>query len=221
MNRVEQLFYENPRPVAFAREYLKHVAEILTKIDDKEIAAFIDELVKARERGSRIFFIGNGGSAATASHFANDVAIGCRSWEKPFRAISLTDNVPVITAIANDYGYEDIFVLQLKTVMQPGDVIVAISASGNSPNILRAVEYGNENSCVTIGLTGFDGGKLRELARLGVHVPTNKGEYGPVEDIHMVLDHLIGAFLMNYCRAEASSPSAPDPLPTLTKDAVI
>lgn len=206
MNRVEKIFEGNRQPQQFAKAYLQYLTEILAKLDEEEIAAFANEIVSARERGATIFFIGNGGSAATASHFANDIAIGCRSWDRPFRAVSLTDNVPVMTAIANDYGYEDIFVLQLKTIMRSGDVVVAISASGNSPNLLKAIDWANEQGAVTIGLTGFDGGKLRERAKLSVHVPTNKGEYGPVEDVHMVLDHLVGAYLMNLCRVELPAP---------------
>ncbi len=207
MNRIEQIYGQHPQAAAFARRYLNYVAEILAKVDEQAIAAFIDALIQARERNARIFFIGNGGSAATASHFANDVAIGCRSWERPFRAMSLTDNVPVMTAIANDYGYEHIFTLQLKTLLQPGDVVIAISASGNSPNVLNAVEWANAHGAVTVSLTGFDGGTLRKIAQLGVHVPTAKGEYGPVEDVHMILDHLVGGFLIHLCRTEASAPA--------------
>ena len=158
----------------------------------------------ARERGSRVFFIGNGGSAATASHFANDLAIGTRTLEKPFRVISLTDNVAVMTAIGNDYGYEQIFLQQLKTVMDPHDVVVAISASGNSPNLLTAIEWANAHGAITIGLTGFDGGRLASLAQQRVHIPSNKGEYGPVEDAHMILDHIVGNYLMLACRVSSA-----------------
>ena len=205
MNRVETLFQQCPGPAEFARGYLTYLSDILAKLDTSAIAAFIETLSEARERGAGIFFIGNGGSAATASHFANDIAIGCRTWERPFRAQSLTDNVPIMTAIANDFGYEHVFTLQLKTLMKPGDVVVAISASGNSPNVVNAVEWANAQGAKTIALTGFDGGKLRQTAHIGVHVPTNKGEYGPVEDVHMVLDHLVGAFLMNLCRTESGA----------------
>jgi D-sedoheptulose 7-phosphate isomerase len=208
MNNVERIYAEQSKPAGFARAYLDYVTQVMAALDDGEIAAFIDALADARERNARIFFIGNGGSAATASHFANDIAIGCRSWERPFRAMSLTDNVPILTAIANDYGYEHIFTLQLKTLMHPGDVVVAISASGNSPNVVQAVEWANAQGGTTVALTGFDGGKLRQIAKLAVHVPTLKGEYGPVEDVHMVLDHLVGAFLMNRCRAEVPAAGA-------------
>jgi D-sedoheptulose 7-phosphate isomerase len=202
VNRLDEIFRDHPQPGSFARGYLEYLTRVIGTLDIEEIEAFIRALLDARQRDAHIFFIGNGGSAATASHFANDIAVGCRSWHRPFRAMSLTDNVPVMTAIGNDYGYEDIFVLQLKSLMQAGDVVVAISASGNSPNIVKAIEYANDNAAITIGLTGFDGGKLRRIARSSVHVPTAKGEYGPVEDIHMVFDHLVGAFLMRLCAAE-------------------
>jgi D-sedoheptulose 7-phosphate isomerase len=200
MNRVEQLYRESPRPTLFARGYLNYLSELCGRLDTDAIARFIDVLLQARERQARIFFVGNGGSASTASHFANDVAIGTRC-EQPFRAISLTDNAAILTAIANDYGYEEIFVRQLKTHMTPGDVVVAISASGNSSNVVKAIEYANNLGGVTVALTGFDGGKLAKISRVCVHVPTGKGEYGPVEDIHMILDHLVGAFLINVCAA--------------------
>ncbi len=195
MDRVEQLFGEAETLEKWAAGYLRYLSEVLAGIDGAEIAGFIRTLTNARDRGSRVFFIGNGGSAATASHFANDLAIGTRPARKPFRVTSLTDNVAVLTAIANDFGYDRIFVEQLKSEMQPGDVVVAISASGNSPNLLVAVEWANANGGVTVGLTGFDGGRLAALAQQKVHVPSNKGEYGPVEDAHMVLDHLVGNYL--------------------------
>ncbi len=203
MNRIERLYGERPTPSGFARGYLDYLVEVLSTFDVEAIGRFVDTLLAARERGARIFFIGNGGSAATASHFANDIAIGSRSWIKPFRAVSLTDNHAIITAIANDSGYEEIFTQQLMTQMVPGDVVVAISASGNSPNVVRAVEYTNRQGGATVALTGFDGGELERLAHVVVHVATNKGEYGPTEDAHMVLDHLVAAFLMCLCRSEA------------------
>lgn len=199
MNRIAQLYQERPAAAGFAQGYLDYLKELFDKLDPDAIAGFIEILLQARERQARIYFIGNGGSAATASHFANDIAIGTRSWTRPFRAISLTDNVAVLTAIGNDYGYAEIFVSQLKALMEPNDVVVAISASGNSPNIVEAVKYANEQGAVTVGLSGFDGGELKQIAKHCVHVPTNRGEYGPVEDIHLILDHLVGSFLLNQC----------------------
>jgi D-sedoheptulose 7-phosphate isomerase len=201
MNYLEEVYKHNPEAESFAQGYLDYLKDLITQLDLKQIAAFIATLWQVRERNGRIFFIGNGGSASTASHFANDIDIGTRTWAKPFRAVSLVDNIAVLTAIGNDYGYEEIFVRQLTTQMSPGDVVVAISASGNSPNVIKAVEYANANGAVTVALTGFDGGGLKKIAQICVHVPTNKGEYGPVEDIHLILDHLSAAYLQQACRA--------------------
>jgi D-sedoheptulose 7-phosphate isomerase len=202
MNKVQELFNQSADRASFARKYLDHLSGLLAKLDTGEISRFMDILWTAREQGSMIFFMGNGGSAATASHFVNDLTIGTRTWHKPFKAICLSDNVAGLTAIANDYGYEDVFVLPLKTQLKKGDVVVAISASGNSPNLLKAVEYANAHDAITVGLTGFDGGKLKQIAKACVHASTSKGEYGPVEDIHMILDHLVGGYFMYQCAKE-------------------
>lgn len=199
MNNIDRFF---TRDVAkFASSYLSYLAEVLKAIDVNEIARFVQTLLDARERGATVFFIGNGGSAATASHFANDLAIGTNSYEKPFRVIGLTDNQAIITAIGNDFGYQDIFVRQLQVLGRAGDVVVAISASGNSPNLLSAFEYAKTAGIKTIALTAFDGGKMKIMADEGVHVPTAPKEYGPAEDAHMVLDHLVGAYLMRLVKA--------------------
>jgi D-sedoheptulose 7-phosphate isomerase len=195
LNRLDELYEKSEIAADFARGYLDYLSDVISRLDEKAIAAFIKILLEARERGARIFFLGNGGSAATASHFANDISIGSRERVKPFRAISLTDNVAVITAIGNDDGHDAIFLQQLETQMVSGDVVVAISASGNSPNVIKAIDYANAQDAITVGLTGFDGGQLAEKAALNVHIPTNKGEYGPAEDGHMILDHLVGSYL--------------------------
>ncbi len=208
MNRLEALFRDRPDAAGFARGYLDYLAEISAQLDADAIAAFIAELLAARDRGSRIFFLGNGGSAATASHFVNDLVIGTKEWARPFRAVSLNDNVPVVTAIANDDGYELIFIQQLRAQLDPGDLVVAISVSGNSPNVVAAVEYALEHEARVVALTGFDGGRLRELAHLEVHVPTQRGEYGPAEDAHMIFDHLIGSYLTQLCGSERPAASS-------------
>lgn len=201
MNNVDRIFNDTSNSVDFADAYLGYLTEMLAKIDRNEIAKFADVLLKARDTGAKIYFIGNGGSAATASHFANDIAIGTRSFEKPFRCVSLCDNQAVITAIGNDNGYENIFREQLQVLLQKGDVVVAISASGNSENVMRGVEYAKEVGATTVGLTGFDGGKLRGAVDHPLHMPSVKGEYGPVEDGHMIMDHLVGNYLMRYIKA--------------------
>lgn len=195
MNRLDEMFEANKKPEDFAKNYSKYLGEILSKLNYQEIGRFIETVLDARERGAQIFFIGNGGSAATASHFANDFSIGTRVTEKPFKAISLTDNLAILTAIGNDDGYEFVFTKQLQNFCHTGDVLVAISASGNSPNIIHTVKFAKEKGLTVVGLTGFDGGKLRELSDIRIHVDTLKGEYGPVEDVHMFIDHLVGSYL--------------------------
>ena len=196
MNNLDRIFTKDP--VAFAEAYLDYLTSVLKNIDAREIGQFIETLLDARESGATIYLIGNGGSAATASHFANDIAIGTNSYDKPFRAVSLTDSNAIITAVGNDFGYEEIFVRQLRVLGRAGDVVVAISASGNSPNLIGAFDYAKSIGIKTVAITAFDGGKMKQIADEGVHVPTAPKEYGPAEDAHMVLDHLVGAYLMRF-----------------------
>jgi D-sedoheptulose 7-phosphate isomerase len=187
----------------YAKGYLDYLATLTAKLDTAVIERVITAIEDAGRRGKAIYFIGNGGSASTASHFANDIGFGTRApGHAPFKAISLVDNVSVVTALANDDGYESIFTSQLESVLQEGDVLVALSVSGNSPNVLGAVRYAKGRGAVTVGFTGFDGGELRRLADINLHVPTPKGEYGPVEDVFMILDHLIGSYLRIRRRGE-------------------
>ena len=199
MNNIDRFFTKDP--AAFASAYIDHLRSVLNRIDIGQIAHFIEALLNARTRGATIFFIGNGGSAATASHFANDLAIGSGDYAHPFRAVSLTDNVPVLTAIGNDFGYQDVFVRQLRVLGRKGDVVVGISASGNSPNVVTAFDYAASAGIKTVAITAFDGGQMMQMADLSVHVPTEPKEYGPAEDAHMMLDHLVGSYLMRYVRS--------------------
>ena len=198
-NNIDRFF--TPDPVAFAKAYLDYLQTVLRRVDAAEVGRSIRTLLGARERGATIFFIGNGGSAATASHFANDLGHGTLAYAKPFRAVSLTDNNAVVTALANDYGYDEIFAKQLRVLGKTGDLLVGISASGNSPNLLKAFDYARSAGIRTVAITAFDGGKMKTMADEGIHVPTEPREYGPAEDAHMVLDHLVGAFLMRYVKA--------------------
>lgn len=199
MNNLDRIFTKDP--AAFAGAYLDYLHSVLKGIDTAQIARFIQTLLDARERGATVYFIGNGGSAATSSHFANDLAIGTNSYDKPFRVISLTDNQAVITALGNDFGYEEVFVRQLRVLGLAGDVVVGISASGNSANLIRTFDYAKSAGIKTVAITAFDGGKMKQIADECVHVPTAPKEYGPAEDAHMVLDHLIGAYLMRIIHA--------------------
>ena len=194
MNKIDKFFTKDA--VLFSKSYFEYLKEIFDKIDLTEIKEFIELLLMARETGSTIFFMGNGGSAATASHFANDLAFGTNEYEKPFKVMSITDNVATLTALSNDYGYDEIFIRQLRIYAKKGDVLVGISASGNSQNLINAFEYASISEIKTVALTAFDGGKMKEIADYGVHIPTDKKEYGPAEDLHMILDHLVANYLM-------------------------
>jgi D-sedoheptulose 7-phosphate isomerase len=172
--------------------YISSVSTSFSNLDRSEIFNFIDLLEDAYKNEKFVFVIGNGGSAANASHFAQDLAKGTKfkiDQSKRLKALSLTDNLPFITAQGNDEGYESIFVEQLKTYAKPGDYLVAISGSGNSPNILKAVDWANEKGLTTIGITGFDGGKLKKLARHSVNV--NYFEMCTAEIIHSFIFHYI------------------------------
>lgn len=172
--------------------YIQQVNITLDSVSENEIEDFIDFLLAAYDNDKFIFIIGNGGSAANASHFAQDLAKGTRlseNQEKRIKAISLTDNISFITAQGNDEGYESIFVQQLRSFARPGDYLVAISGSGNSPNIIKAVEWANKKGIKTVGITGFDGGKLRKIANNTVHV--NLNEMCTAESIHSVIFHYI------------------------------
>lgn len=207
MNQIDELTKLHAEdPAGYARAYLDYLSSCFAAIDCSALDAFVKLLLAARESGHTVFFIGNGGSAATASHFANDISIGTRTGDdRPFRALSLTDNVAVMTALANDEGYDRMFVDQLKVHMKDGDSLVAISASGNSPNLLEAAAYARARGATVVGLTGFDGGKLREMSDISLHVQTAKGEYGPVEDVHMIFDHLIGSYLIAEVKRQAAA----------------
>jgi D-sedoheptulose 7-phosphate isomerase len=178
----------------FSDEYLEYLTTLIAQLDRSAISHFADLLLQSRENKTTTFFLGNGGSASTATHFVNDVSLGSRQFEKPFRAISLCDNQAVITAIANDDGYENIFLQQLQTLATAGDTIVCISASGNSKNLIKAIEYARVNNIYVVGLTAFDGGYLKDNCDLNIHVPTKIGEYGPAEDLHMVICGLVGSY---------------------------
>src|SRR3990172_239477 len=162
MNNLDRIFTKDP--ASFAGAYLEYLCSVLKTIDTGAIGRFIQTLLDAREQGATIYFVGNGGSAATASHFANDLAIGTNSYDKPFRAVSLTDNQAIITAVGNDFGYDEIFVRQLRVLGAAGDVVVGISASGNSSNLVKAFEYAKSAGIKTVSITAFDGGKMNQMA---------------------------------------------------------
>jgi D-sedoheptulose 7-phosphate isomerase len=173
-------------------EYFLSGGKLLTQIPNEEVMALAIAINKARKTGSTVYIAGNGGSASTASHFATDIGIGSLNRANPVRSLSLCDNTAAITAIANDMDYSSIFAQQLKLLGKQGDLLIVISASGNSDNLINAVEVASELGMESHSLTGFDGGKLKQLT-LGrnIHVETPKGAYGLVEDAHLAICHVI------------------------------
>jgi len=180
---------------SFVTDYLVRLKRILDNIDTEVVSDIVDALELTLVNKSRIYIIGNGGSSATASHMVNDLGAGLRRRDiVNFDVVSLGDNSPVVSAIANDIGYENIFFMQMKGLINSNDIVIAISCSGDSPNIVKAVDYAKGLGCKIIGITGFDGGYLKSISDISFHVNAPKNEYGLVEDVHMILDHIIYSF---------------------------
>jgi D-sedoheptulose 7-phosphate isomerase len=176
--------------------FLKRVGQELERIDPTQVQALADAIYECYQNGRFVFVIGNGGSGSNASHLCEDLGKGTLRREdfendkkKRLRILSLTDNTPYILAWGNDEGFERVFVEQLKNLASPGDLLVAISGSGNSPNILRAVDWANRNGVQTFGCTGYSGGKLKSLAKKNMHVPLD--DMGIVESIHLTAFHWV------------------------------
>ncbi|MEK7406373.1 MAG: SIS domain-containing protein [Acidobacteriota bacterium] len=181
--------------MTFAATYKQALLETLEAIDLDKVGQAIEWFREARDQGRQIFVCGNGGSAAAASHFVTDMVKGASyGYPTRFRILALTDSMPTLTAYANDVGYEAVFVEQLKNFAQPGDLVMAISGSGNSPNVLRAIEYANSAGCRTLALTGRDGGRLGPLAQLNIQV--REPHMGRIEDAHLVVCHMICYFFI-------------------------
>jgi D-sedoheptulose 7-phosphate isomerase len=179
----------------FVGVYINQLKGLLDEIDPSVIVKIVESFESTLKIGSRIYVLGNGGSSATASHIANDFGPGLRRRGiANFDVVSLGDNAPVVSAIANDIGYENIFYMQLEGLLQPQDIILAISCSGDSPNIIKAVDYAKKIGSTVIGATGFRGGQLKQVADIVFHVNAKDGEYGLVEDVHMILDHIIYSY---------------------------
>jgi len=196
VHALRTLFTESRTTGAYSTRFLAHMAKVLTQLDGEGIGRVVDAVAATHATGKTIYVIANGGSAAVGSHFVNDLGVNSLVPGKPgIRVFCLADNVEAITAVANDAGYENIFLFQLQCVLQPGDLVLAMSVSGNSPNILKAVEYAKANGARTIGLCGFEGGGLSKSADLVVHIPSTKDEYGPVEDAFSVICHIISGHL--------------------------
>ena len=200
MNNINTAYNSSERFSEFSKKYFNYLSEIQKNIDLNELDKFAEEFLHAREERNTIFVAGNGGSAATATTMANDIGfdiIKKTGTDKPFRVFALTDNSSVITAISNDVGYENIFINQLKIHYRKGDKLVVISASGNSKNVVLAASWVKSMGGKVIGLLGFDGGALRKICDISILIPSAPGDYGPVEDMHLMVNHLLAHWFQN------------------------
>lgn len=180
----------------YAQDYKDQLKGMLDAIDPRDVERVTNTLLDAYKNDKQVFIMGNGGSASTASHMACDLGKGTViPGKQRFRVISLNDNMAVFSAIANDIGYDHVFLEQIKNVINPGDVVICISASGNSQNVVNAMQYANQNSAITVAIVGFTGGAMKEQADISIHIQNSR--YGPVEDAHMILNHMITTFIRN------------------------
>jgi D-sedoheptulose 7-phosphate isomerase len=198
MNNIDNIHQTTDSLSTFASGYFDYLRTVLDTVDSGSIDDLGVFLLDARERNATIFIAGNGGSASTATTMANDLGSDVMrktGTDRPLRMMALTDNASVVTAVANDTGYENIFLAQLRIHYRPGDVLMVISASGNSPNVLTAVDWVHAQGGKVAGLLGFNGGKLKSTCDVTLHFKTEPGEYGPVEDAHLVVNHLLAHWL--------------------------
>lgn len=177
------------------KDYVNEEIRLLQELDVPLVNELMNALVKAYENEATVYVFGNGGSASTASHMANDFNKGISEYtDRKFRICCLNDNVPTVLAIANDIGYEDIFSFQLRNKVKPEDLVIGISGSGNSQNVINALDYAKEQGATTIGWVGFDGGKVSKMTDITFHVPIRNMQL--VEDMHLILNHLMMYVIM-------------------------
>jgi D-sedoheptulose 7-phosphate isomerase len=176
--------------------YKSRLNNLLDQLTTENLEPVITAMIKTFKAGKTLFVAGNGGSAATASHMQVDFSFFVRYFTQYRPKIrALTDNVPMMTAVGNDTSFDDIFIEQLKGHFVEGDTLLCISASGNSENVVRAAQYANDNGGTSIAWVGFLGGRLKDVSTISLHLENEKGDYGPIEDMHMILDHMIVNYL--------------------------
>lgn len=193
MNDLKYISKKSKNIIDFSIQYFERLSEIFNSIDKVKIKRLEDKLHQTRSRGGNIFVFGNGGSAANASSMSNDLGFDVlkkTGLKKCFRVFSLNDNSSVITAISNDVGFDQVFLGQLKIHFRKNDLIIILSASGNSKNLIKTVDWIKKNKGYVFSIVGFDGGKLKKISNNFLHIKTNKGEYGPVEDIQLIINHI-------------------------------
>lgn len=199
LNKKKKASQNKLDPKDFINGYILEVTRCLASLDKTKIELVIDVLVQAYKKDRKVFILGNGGSASTASHMACDLGKGTLqrvydNTEKRFKVISLTDNVAIMTAFANDLSFDDIFSQQLRNLVETGDIVIALTGSGNSSNVVKAIEYAKSCGAITIGILGFKtGGKLGNIVDYSIIADSN--HYGPIEDIQLVLNHMIASWI--------------------------
>jgi len=196
MNMLESMFHASESPEEYIKNYCQHVASLASSLDAEAIAKLYALIEQAGDNDKTIFLVGNGGGASVAMQYVLDIGSDTVVEGKPgLRVMSLSDNASSITALGNDVGFEAIFERQLMANMREGDVVILMSVSGNSPNLIRAAEFANTHGGVTVGLTGIEGGKLKEMSQLSIHTLSTRDEYGPIEDTYSIIMHSIAGYL--------------------------
>lgn len=191
----------------FVTSYFEGARACREELSREKLEQAMNAIIDAYERGRRIFVLGNGGSASLASHMACDLGKDASAPGQPrARVISLADNMAMLTAWANDASFEAVFAEQLANLMEPGDVVIGISGSGNSPSVLRAIEYARDHGAVTLGFIGFGGGKLKDLVDIDLTVSCRN--HGQVQDLHLALNHVLSQYLKEWIRAKSRSGQA-------------
>ena len=199
-NIINKIYKSSKNFAGFSLNYFDYLQNVFKNINQKSINKIENDFNQLRLNKRTIFVAGNGGGAATAITMSNDLGFDIlkkTKTKKTFRVLCLNDNNSVITAIANDTGYENIFINQLKIHYQKGDALVIFSASGNSPNLIKAAKWVRDQKGKVIGILGFSGGKVKKYCNTLIHIKTNKGEYGPVEDLQLIFNHLLAHWFQN------------------------
>ncbi|MBO6523636.1 MAG: SIS domain-containing protein [Balneolaceae bacterium] len=182
--------------IQHSADYQKKLNDLFDQIDFDVLEQITSTIIDVYKNEKTIYVAGNGGSAATASHYKVDFGFFVRYFKKKrIKVVSLTDHSPLMTAIGNDNSYDEVFTQQMQDYFSKGDVLIAISASGNSMNVVKAAEYANELGGTSIGLVGFEGGKLKDACKICLFTPNPKGDYGPIEDLHMIICHMLVSYL--------------------------
>lgn len=188
---------ETDKNIEFVESYFAKLIEFRNSLDLSKLIEVANKIIQVSLKGGRVFIAGNGGSCSLAEHFVTDLGVGSLGKGRPVQAISLTSNNSVVTATSNDYDFSEVFSRQLKLYARANDVLVVISSSGNSSNLIACTKLAREIGLVTVGILGFDGGMIAPEVDLSIHVATPQGEYGPVEDIHSSICHIIALLVRN------------------------